>query len=109
MWLESSSIERSLSCANPRAAAGAMIPSLRDQNASVGTGGLALSRAIEHETLAQAAAPVLFGAFQHEEFYRDVEPRYRRISQFSDAAIAFADFKQLRRPAGGPIEVPIAT
>ena len=69
---------------------------------------VALSRAIEHETLAQAAAPVLFGAFQHEEFYRDVEPRYRRISQFSDAAVAFADFKQLRRPAGGPIEVPIA-
>ena len=69
---------------------------------------VALSRAIEHETLAQAASPVLFGAFQHEEFYRDVEPRYRRISQFSDAAIAFADFKELRRPAGGPIEVPIA-
>ena len=69
---------------------------------------VALSRAIEHETLAQAASPVLFGAFQHEEFYRDVEPRYRRISQFSDAAIAFADFEELRRPAGGPIEVPIA-
>ncbi len=69
---------------------------------------VALSRAIEHETLAQAAAPVLFGAFQHEEFYREVEPRYRRISQFSNAAVAFADFKELRRPEGGPIEVPIA-
>lgn len=69
---------------------------------------VAISRAIEHETLAQAAAPMLFGAFQHEEFYRDVEPRYRRISQFSDAAVAFADFKSLERPAGGPIEVPIA-
>ncbi|MCW3012460.1 MAG: MerR family transcriptional regulator [Solirubrobacterales bacterium] len=69
---------------------------------------VAISRAIEHETLAQAAAPILFGAFQHERFYREVEPRYRRISQFSTAAVAFADFKELRRPAGGPIEVPIA-
>ncbi len=69
---------------------------------------VALSRAIEHETLAQAASPVLFGAFQHEEFYREVEPRYRRISQFSDAAVAFADFEEVRRPAGGPVEVPIA-
>lgn len=70
---------------------------------------VALSRAIEHETLAQAASPVLFGAFQHEEFYREVEPRYRRISQFSDAAVAFADFPEIRRPEGGPIEVPIAS
>jgi MerR family transcriptional regulator, light-induced transcriptional regulator len=69
---------------------------------------VALSRAIEHETLAQAASPILFGAFQHERFYREVEPRYRRIAQFSDAAVAFADFKQIRHPAGGPVEVPIA-
>jgi len=69
---------------------------------------VALSRAIEHETLAQAAAPVLFGAFQHEEFYREVEPRYRRISRFSDAAVVFADFKAIRHPPGGPIEIPIA-
>lgn len=69
---------------------------------------VALSRAIEHETLAQSAAPILFGAFQHERFYREVEPRYRRISQFSDAAIAFADFPKLGYPEGGPVEVPIA-
>ena len=69
---------------------------------------VAISRAIEHETLAQAAAPVLFGAFQQERFYREVEPRYRRIAQFSDAAVAFADFDEVHRPPGGPIEVPIA-
>ena len=69
---------------------------------------VAISRAIEHEAIAQAAAPVLFGAFQHEEFYREVEPRYRRISEFSHAAVAFADFAEVRRPAGGPVEVPIA-
>ncbi len=69
---------------------------------------VALSRAIEHETLAQAASPVLFSAFQHEAFYREVEARYRRIARFSDAVVAFADFPELRRPQGGPIEVPIA-
>ena len=42
---------------------------------------VALSRAIEHETLAHAAAPVLFAAFQREPFYREVEPRYARIAQ----------------------------
>lgn len=69
---------------------------------------VAMSRAMEHEMLAQAVSPVLFGAFQQESFYREVEPRYKRMSQFSDAAVAFADFAEVRRPPGGPIEVPIA-
>jgi DICT domain-containing protein len=69
---------------------------------------IALSRAIEHETLAQAAAPVLIGAFQREEFYRAVEPRYRRMAQLADAAVVFADFPAVRRPAGGPVELPIS-
>ncbi len=68
---------------------------------------IALSRAIEHETLAQAAAPVLVGAFQREEFYRAVEPRYRRMSRLADAAVVFADFPAVHRPPGGPIEIPI--
>lgn len=69
---------------------------------------VALSRAIEHETLAQAASPILLGAFQYEAFYREVEPRYRRIAQFSDAAVAFADFEEVAHPPGGPVEIPIA-
>lgn len=69
---------------------------------------IALSRAIEHETLAQAASPILFGAFQHEAAYRQVEPRYRRIARFSDAAVAFADFAEIGHPDGGPVEIPIA-
>jgi DICT domain-containing protein len=69
---------------------------------------VALSRAIEHETLAQASSPVLFGAFQHEPFYREVEARYRRMSRYCDAAAVFADFPKVRRPEGGPVEVPIA-
>ena len=67
----------------------------------------ALSRAIEHETLALAAAPVLFGAFQRERFYRAVEPRWRRIAANADAAVVFADFADARRPLDGPAEIPI--
>lgn len=69
---------------------------------------VAMSRAIEHEALAKAASPILFGAFQQERFYREVESRYRSISRFSDAAVVFADFDQVARPEGGPVEIPIA-
>jgi DICT domain-containing protein len=68
---------------------------------------VALSRAIEHETLAHAAAPVLFGAFQRERFYRHVEARYRRMALHADAAAVFADFPGVRHPPGGPVELPI--
>ncbi len=69
---------------------------------------MALSRAIEHETLASAAAPVLVGAFQHESFYRAVEPRYRQLAKQADAAVVFADFEAERSPKGGPVEIPLA-
>ena len=69
---------------------------------------VALSRAIEHEAIARAVAPVLVGAFQHERFYRMVEPRYRRLAQVADAAIVFADFATEAHPEGGPVELPIA-
>ncbi len=68
---------------------------------------IALSRAIEHEALALAAAPVLFGAFQHEAFYRAVEPRYRELAAQAEVAVVFADFASERRPPRGPIEIPI--
>ncbi len=68
----------------------------------------ALSRAMEDEALARAAAPVMFAAFQREEFYRAVEFRYRRLAAASDATVVFADFPDLRHAPGGPVEVPIA-
>jgi MerR family transcriptional regulator, light-induced transcriptional regulator len=67
----------------------------------------ALSRAIEHETLALAAAPVVFGAFQRERFYRSVEPRWQRMAAHADAAVVFADFAAARFPGDGPAELPI--
>ncbi|WP_372787808.1 DICT sensory domain-containing protein [Paraconexibacter sp.] len=68
---------------------------------------VALSRAIEHEALARGTSPVLIGAFQHEEFYREVEARYRRIARQADAACVFADFPSVRKEAGAPVELPI--
>ena len=68
---------------------------------------VALSRAIEHEALARAASPVLIGAFQHESFYRAVEPRYRQLARCADAAVVFADFERESKPKGGPVEIPI--
>ena len=67
----------------------------------------ALSRAIEHETLAHAASPVIFGAFQYEDSYRQVEHRYRRLARQADAATVFADFTEERREPGAPVEIPI--
>lgn len=70
---------------------------------------VALSKAIEHEALALAAAPVVFGAFQEERHYRRVEARYRRLAAHADAAVVFADFPGgVRHPSGGPDEIPIA-
>jgi DICT domain-containing protein len=68
---------------------------------------LQLSRAIEHETLALAAAPVLFGAFQRERFYRASEPRWRELARTAELAIVFADFARPRRPKHAPAEVPL--
>src|SRR4051812_35691476 len=67
----------------------------------------ALSRAIEHETLALAAAPVLVGAFQRERFYRPIDTRWRRMAAHADAAVVFADFGVVHHPPGGPVELPI--
>jgi DICT domain-containing protein len=69
---------------------------------------IAMSRAIEDETLARAAGPVVLGAFQRERHFRTVAHRYRRLASAADAAAVFADFPEARRPADGPAEVPIA-
>jgi DICT domain-containing protein len=68
---------------------------------------LAISRAIEHETLAHAASPVLFGAFQHVEAYRRVEHRWSRLARQADAATVFADFATPASNGRGPVEVTI--
>lgn len=68
---------------------------------------VALSHAIEDECTYGASQVALFGAFQHEAHYRAAEPRWRELSAATSSAIVFADFPRVRRPRGGPVEVPI--
>jgi MerR family transcriptional regulator, light-induced transcriptional regulator len=67
-----------------------------------------LSHALEDECCLAAPRPLLFAAFQRERFYRAAEPRWREISRTAERALVFADFPRLRRPRGGPVEIPIA-
>ena len=69
---------------------------------------IAMSRAIEDETLARGAGPVILGAFQRERHFRAVSHRYRRLADAADASAVFADFPEPREPVDGPAEVPIA-
>jgi len=68
----------------------------------------AMSRAIEDETLARGAGPVVIGAFQREANYRVVEHRYRRLAAVADVSVVFADFDAVREGNGHPAEVPVA-
>jgi MerR family transcriptional regulator, light-induced transcriptional regulator len=68
---------------------------------------LGISRAIEDETLARAAGPVVIGAFQAVRNFRAVSHRYDRIARAADACVVFADFGELRERPGRPTEVPI--
>lgn len=70
---------------------------------------LALTRAIEDEHLARGSGGVLLGGFQRARFYRQSERRWRELARTAQSAVAIADFKALRTPAGRPAEVPIAS
>lgn len=68
---------------------------------------LALTHAVEDETLARAEEPILFGSFQRERFYRQAQPRWRELARGALAAIVFADFERLRTPRQSPAEIPV--
>jgi DICT domain-containing protein len=66
---------------------------------------LALTRAIEDESCAQAERPLLFASFQRERFYRASARRWRDFARTASLAVVFADFERFR--AGSPAEVPV--
>jgi DICT domain-containing protein len=68
---------------------------------------VAFSHAIEDESCVRAERAVLFGAFQHERFYRQAEQRWRDFARTAELVAVFADFARLRRPAAAPAELPI--
>jgi DICT domain-containing protein len=66
-----------------------------------------LSRAVEDESAARAEPGLLIGSFQEDAYYRRSEERWRRLSRGCAVAFAVATFGELRRPEGGPVEVPV--
>jgi DICT domain-containing protein len=69
---------------------------------------LALSHAIEDESLARAERPLLFACFQRERAYRNQRGRWRELARGAEFACVFAGFPRTRRPRGGPAEVALA-
>jgi MerR family transcriptional regulator, light-induced transcriptional regulator len=69
---------------------------------------IALSHAIEDESLARAERQTLFACFQRERFYRQAEPRWHQLAEGAVTAV-FADFGRLANPPRGPVEIPIVT
>lgn len=75
---------------------------------------IALSHAIEDETLARAQARTMFACFQREHFYRRSQTRWRELAGAARVCAVFADFARVREPATdqpedhGPAEVPIS-
>jgi DICT domain-containing protein len=69
---------------------------------------LALSHAIEDESLARAERPVLFASFQRERYYRSQQTRWQELARGAQIACVFADFKRTRTPRNGPAEIQIA-
>lgn len=68
---------------------------------------LAISHAIEDETMARGVGPVVVGAFQRVRNYRAAEHRYERLAAVSDLAIVLADFERVVDEPGCPVQVPI--
>jgi DICT domain-containing protein len=68
---------------------------------------LALSHAIEDESLARAERQLLFGCFQRERFYRPEQRRWRQLAQGAALAVVFADFDHPSAGPDGPVEIPV--
>ncbi len=68
---------------------------------------LALTHAIEDESLSRAERPLLFGSFQARRFYRQAQPRWRELARGAELTVAFADFERVRVTRNGPAEIPV--
>ena len=61
---------------------------------------LALTWAMEDECCARAQRPALFGAFQHERYYRQAEERWDELGRTARSTVVFADFSGTGTGAG---------
>lgn len=68
---------------------------------------VAISHAIEDEALARASRPLVFGAFQREEFYLQSAPRWAELSRTASGCVVFADLPGALDAGAGPLRVAI--
>ena len=68
---------------------------------------LALTQAIEDESLSRAERPILFASFQTQRFYGQARARWSELSRSAELAVVFADFDRVRTPRDGPAEIPV--
>ncbi len=68
---------------------------------------LTLTRAIEDECCTRAERPLLFGAFQHERYYRQSQERWQELGRTADAAFVFADFAGNSPPGERPVRLAL--
>jgi DICT domain-containing protein len=68
---------------------------------------VAISHAIEDEALARASRPLVFGAFQREEFYLRSAPRWEELARTADGCVVFADFPDRPDLRGRPVRAPL--
>lgn len=92
---------RSSVLASVRAALGDVSPRVLSKRSM-----LAISRAIEDESVARAHRPVLVGAFQREEFWRASQQRWLDIAETSSTALVLAACRRPRR-RGAVWEIPL--
>ncbi len=59
---------------------------------------LALSWAIEDECISRAERPMIFGAFQREEYYRAAEERWAELARVARSTMVFAAFPEEPAP-----------
>ena len=70
---------------------------------------IAVSRAIEDECCATAERPVLFAAFQRNDYYEPSAPRWKELARVARSTIVFADRWDGRADdAAGPVRVTLA-
>jgi DNA-binding transcriptional MerR regulator len=67
----------------------------------------AISRAIEDEALARAVRPLVFGAFQREDFYLRSASRWEELARTAEGCVVFADFGHPVDPTTRPVRVPL--
>ena len=68
---------------------------------------LALTHAIEDESLSRAERPLLFASFQTQRSYRQAQARWGELSRSAELAVVFANFDRIRTPRHGPAEIPV--